>query len=69
MAKTLIDIDEEALRLAMAQYRTTTKVETVNRALRDVAERRRSAVQDLMRVALEISDNLAECDVRRLAWK
>jgi Arc/MetJ family transcription regulator len=69
MAKTLIDIDEEALRLAMAQYGTTTKVETVNRALRDVAERRRSAVEELMRVALEISDNLAECDVRTLAWK
>jgi Arc/MetJ family transcription regulator len=69
MAKTLIDIDEEALRLAMAQYRTTTKVETVNRALRDVAQQRRREVDELMETALFISDRLAEVDVRRLAWR
>jgi Arc/MetJ family transcription regulator len=69
MAKTLIDIDEEALRLAMAQYRTTTKVETVNRALRDVAERRRREVDELMETALFISERLAEVDVRTLAWR
>ncbi len=69
MAKTLIDVDEEALATAMAEYGTTTKVETVNRALRDVADRRREKVADLMETALFISDRLAECDVRALAWR
>ena len=69
MAKTLVDVDEEALSLAMAEYRTTTKVETVNRALREVAARRTAAVASFMETAMEISDNLAECDVRTLAWR
>ena len=69
MAKTLVDVDEEALASAMAEYRTTTKVETVNRALREVAMRRKAAVEVFMETAMEISDNLAECDVRTLAWK
>ncbi len=53
----------------MAEYGTTTKVETVNRALRDVADRRRKRVDDLMDTAMFISDRLAECDVRALAWR
>ncbi len=69
MAKTLIDVDEEALASAMAEYRVTTKVETVNRALREVAARRKATVESFMAAAREISDNLAECDVRGLAWK
>jgi Arc/MetJ family transcription regulator len=68
MTKTLVDIDEQALRAAMAEYGTTTKVETVNRALREVAERRGRAVDEFMAFALELSDALAECDVRALAW-
>ena len=35
MAKTVIDLDEEALALAMAHYGTKVKKEAVNRALRD----------------------------------
>ena len=69
MAKTLIDIDEDALAAAMVEFGTSTKVETVNRALRDVAERRRRQVDDLMETALFISERLAECDVRTLAWR
>lgn len=69
MAKTLIDIDEEALAAAMAEYGTTTKVETVNRALREVAARRREATERFMQFALRVSDQLAECDVRAEAWK
>lgn len=69
MAKTLIDLDEEALRLAMVEYGTATKVETVNRALREVAARREAAVDDFMETAMFISDRLAECDVRALAWR
>jgi Arc/MetJ family transcription regulator len=69
MAKTLVDIDEETLRLAMAEYGTTTKVETVNRALREVADRRERAVEEFMVWAVELSDDLARCDVRARAWK
>jgi Arc/MetJ family transcription regulator len=68
MAKTLVDIDEETLRLAMAEYGATTKVETVNRALREVADRRERAVEEFMTWAVELSDDLARCDVRALAW-
>jgi Arc/MetJ family transcription regulator len=69
MAKTLIDIDEEALAAAMTEYGTTTKVETVNRALREVAARRQEKTERFMRMALEVSDQLAECDVRKEAWR
>lgn len=37
---TPIDLDEEALARAMAELGTTTKKDTVNLALREVAERR-----------------------------
>jgi Arc/MetJ family transcription regulator len=69
MAKTLVDIDEQALRAAMTEYGTTTKVETVNRALREVADRRTAKLDDLMETALFISERLSECDVRALAWR
>jgi Arc/MetJ family transcription regulator len=69
MAKTLVDIDEQVLAAAMAEYGTTTKVETVNRALREVADRRQRAVDEFMEWALELSEALAECDVRALAWR
>ncbi|MEN3310165.1 MAG: Bacterial antitoxin of type system, VapB [Micromonosporaceae bacterium] len=69
MTKTLVDIDEQVLAAAMAEYGTTTKVETVNRALREVAGRRQRAVDEFMEFALEVSDALSECDVRALAWR
>lgn len=69
MARTLVDLDEDALRLAMAEYGTTTKVETVNRALREVANRREAAeekrIERLMETAMFIGERLAECDVRK----
>jgi Arc/MetJ family transcription regulator len=68
VAKTLVDLDESALQAAMLEYGTSTKVETVNRALREVASRRAANLDDLMSTAMEISDNLADCDVRSLAW-
>jgi Arc/MetJ family transcription regulator len=68
MAKTLIDIGEEALAAAMTEY-GTTKVDTVNRALREVAARRKEKTERFMRMALEVSDQLAECDVRKEAWR
>jgi Arc/MetJ family transcription regulator len=39
--KTMIDLDEEALELASKELGTRTKKDTVNAALRFVAERRR----------------------------
>lgn len=39
--KTMIDLDDEALTLAAKELGTTTKKDTVNAALRFVAERRR----------------------------
>lgn len=43
MPKVLIDIDEEALAEAAALLGTTTKKDTVNRALRETAQRLRRA--------------------------
>ncbi|HEV3173377.1 MAG TPA: type II toxin-antitoxin system VapB family antitoxin [Actinocrinis sp.] len=40
MTVTPIDLDDEALAGAMAELGTTTKKDTVNQALREVAERR-----------------------------
>lgn len=40
MARTVIDIDDEALAAAAAELGTTTKVDTVNAALREIANRR-----------------------------
>ena len=40
MARTVIDIDEAALKFAMQELGTTTKVDTVNEALRRVAGQR-----------------------------
>lgn len=45
MAKTPIDIDEEALIAAQRELGTTTKKDTVNQALRLVAGRRHQVAQ------------------------
>ena len=39
--KTMIDLDDEALALAAKELGTSTKKDTVNAALRFIAERRR----------------------------
>ncbi|GAA1397502.1 type II toxin-antitoxin system VapB family antitoxin [Catellatospora coxensis] len=69
MAKTLVDIDEEALALAMAELGTSTKAETVNRALREIAQRRQVRAARFMKVALLTADRLAETDVEQAAWR
>lgn len=52
MSVTPIDLDEDALARAMAELGTTTKKDTVNLALREVAERRSRlrAFERLMRL-------------------
>ncbi len=67
MTKTLIDIDDAALAAAAKELGTKTKVETVNRALAEIAGRRaRLAFVEHMRVA---QDDLADTEIMRNAWR
>ena len=68
MAKTLIDIDEESLAAAQLELRTSTKTDTVNAALREIAAlaaRRR----DLRRLTSGDLPDLADDEVMRAAWR
>lgn len=58
MSKTLIEIDEDALAIAQGAFGTTTKKDTVNRALREVSERvkRHEARMAAERLAAEALD-------------
>lgn len=62
MSKTLIDVDEVALAMAMAHYGTTIKREAVNRALREVAERRAEETTDLEEWITEVGARLGAVD-------
>lgn len=66
MSRTVIDIDEDALSVAAEELGTKTKVETVNRALREVAARRKShAFLDLVE---ELDLDLDEQTMKE-AWR
>ncbi len=68
MSRTVLDIDDEALVAAMDELGTSTKVETVNVALRQIAERRAAR----RRAALEVFDRMAadlEDFDRQEAWR
>ncbi len=69
MAKTVIDIDEDLLDSAREILGTTTKKDTVNAALREVADRRRreSAVDAL--VGLDFLAELIEPGFEDRAWR
>jgi Arc/MetJ family transcription regulator len=71
MSRTLIDVDDDALGRAAEILGTTTKVETVNQALRLVVERAdRQAERDRFDDLLDlVGDRLAETDVRAQAWR
>lgn len=47
MANTLVDVNDEDLSVAMAYYGTSTKKDTINRALKDAADRRRAQFSGL----------------------
>jgi Arc/MetJ family transcription regulator len=67
MTKTLIDIDDEYLAAAQQVLGTTTKKDTVNAALREVAAlaaRRR----DVQRLTSHDLPDLEDEDVMRAAW-
>ncbi|EYT80938.1 MULTISPECIES: type II toxin-antitoxin system VapB family antitoxin [unclassified Streptomyces] len=55
MSRTVIDLDDEALAEAARLLGTTTKKETVNAALREIADRRRraAAVERMRRMVAE----------------
>lgn len=67
MARTLVDINEDALAAAAAELGTTTKVDTVNRALAEIAARpRRLAALERLRTS---ADDLGDAEVMRGAWR
>lgn len=67
MTRTLVDIDDDALAAAAAELGTSTKVETVNRALAEIAARpRRLSALKRLRTA---EDDLGEADTMRGAWR
>lgn len=71
MARTLLDLDDDALARAAAVLGTKSKVDTVNVALRVIAAGShdrggRQRFDDLMNV---LGDRLAETDVRAEAWR
>jgi Arc/MetJ family transcription regulator len=71
MSRTLIDVDDDALARAASVLGTSTKVETVNRALHLVAQNAgRKAERHRFDTLLDlIGDRLAETDVRAEAWR
>lgn len=68
MSKTMIDLDDEALVLAMAHYGTTVKREAVNRALREVAERRERETAALADWVVEVAQRLDDTEWSS-AWR
>lgn len=64
--RTVLDIDDEALKLAAEELGTTSKVATVNAALRRIAEQRASRLMldDLLGMDLEL-----EQETMRNAWR
>jgi Arc/MetJ family transcription regulator len=71
MSRTLIDVDDDALARAASVLGTSTKVDTVNRALQLVAQNAgRQAERDRFDTLLDlVGDRLAETDVRAEAWR
>lgn len=67
MARTVVDIDDDALAAAAVELGTTTKVDTVNRALSLVGSRsERLAVLEALRTA---DDDLGDAPVMAGAWR
>jgi Arc/MetJ family transcription regulator len=65
--RTLVDIDDDALATAAAELGTSTKVETINRALAEIAARlRRLSALERLRTD---EDDLGEADTMRGAWR
>ena len=67
MMRTTVDIDDEALAGAAAVLGTSTKVDTVNRALAEIAARpRRAAALERLRTT---TDDLGDAETMQRAWR
>ena len=66
MSRTMVDLDEEALSLAREELGTTSKVATVNAALRRVANQRAAA---RMLELLDETDTDLSDEALRVAWR
>ena len=65
--RTTVDIDDEALAAVAAVLGTSTKVDTVNRALAEIAVRpRRVAALERLRTA---TDDLGDAGTMERAWR
>lgn len=68
MAKTVVDLDDELLSEAAQLLGTTTKKDTVNRALAELVQRRRR--QDLVEwLAADPLPDLRDVNVLGQAWR
>ena len=68
MSRTVLDVDDDALVAAMAIYGTTTKVETVNRALREAVERGTAQRSQDLVVLSDMARDMIEVDWNE-AWR
>jgi Arc/MetJ family transcription regulator len=67
MAKTLIDIDERWLEQAAQMLGTTTKKETVNRALEEFVKAQ-LRIRHLEWLASDEGPDLLDPEIRKAAW-
>ena len=68
MSRTVVDIDDEALAEAMKELHAHTKVDAVNRALREVAERRAQRLKRASEVWDRMAADMVETDWDE-AWR
>ncbi len=68
MSKTLIDVDEQALAEAQAALKTSTKRDTINTALREVAALH-ARRQELQRLSGPAGERLLDPDLMFTAWQ
>lgn len=62
MSRTVMDVDDRALAAVMREYRTTVKVDAVNRALREIAERRTARLRKFSKVMDRMAENMQDID-------
>jgi len=60
MSRIVLDIDDPALVEAMKEYRIESKVDAVNRALREVAERQARKLREASETWNEMAADMAD---------
>jgi hypothetical protein len=69
MSRTVIDIDDEALSAAQARLGTTTKVQTVNEALRRAATLPSQEPTARAIIALLSDSDIGNPEIMQRAWR